>query len=273
MAKIREILAAAAGAVWTALSLGGCTAGAESLNHETGVIFEVTETGVYLAPEGTEGVSGATLIGFNGKQWLDEDGNTVLPADLEPGQVVEYSCTSVLETWPSTLSGCEQVTVTGKTEDVSELIVQWNAAQVDLSAGTDSYGMPVLQLLQESGGIASCTNPLRGSSSWSRDGSSVMQDSDHPLRWEDAHLVSVSLSAGKTLALSFSGTTGNPDSVTVLRWDASDRGSKSIPDGEAVELSDGYTFTAQSDSVYQVTARWEGEDTGGVLTWGFQTVD
>ena len=118
--------------------------------------------------------------------------------------------------------------------------------------------MPVLQLLQESGGIASCTNPLRGSSSWSRDGSSVMQDSDHPLRWEDAHLVSVSLSAGKTLALSFSGTTGNPDSVTVLRWDASDRGSKSIPDGEAVELSDGYTFTAQPDSVYQVTARWEG---------------
>ena len=43
--------------------------------------------------------------------------------------------------------------------------------------------------------------------------------------------------------------------------------------GEAVELSDGYTFTAQPDSVYQVTARWEGEDTGGVLTWGFQTVD
>ena len=35
MAKIREILAAAAGAVWTALSLGGCTAGAESLNYET----------------------------------------------------------------------------------------------------------------------------------------------------------------------------------------------------------------------------------------------
>lgn len=271
MAKIREVLAAAAGAVWAALSLGGCTAGAEAQMHETGVIFEVTDTGVYLAPEGSEGVNAATFIGFDGKAWLDEKGNTVLPADLAPGQVVEYTCTSVLETWPSTLSGCDQVTVTGQTEDVSGLIAAWNAAQAGLDTGADSYGMPVLQILQQGSQSASATTPLRGSSSWTRDGGSVMQDSDHPLRWEDAHLVTVDLSAGETLTLSFSGTDGDPDAVTVLRWDASERGSKTIPDGEPVVFSDDFSFVAQPASVYEVIAQWDGEDTGGKLTWGFQT--
>lgn len=273
MVKIRKVLAATAGAVWAALSLGGCSAGAEAVTQETGVIFEVTATGVYLAPEGTEGIGGATFIGFNGVEWLDAEGHTVLPADLAPGQVVEYSCTSVLETWPSTLSGCEQVSLTGQTEDVSDLIAQWNTAQANLSSGTDNYGMPVLQILQQNGSTSSCTMPLRGSSSWSRDGSSVMQDSDHPLRWEDAHLLTVNLGKDDTLTLSFAGTDGDPDVVTLQRWDSADRGSKSIPDGETVAVDESFTFTAQPDSVYQVIAQWDGEDVGGKLSWGFQTAE
>ena len=273
MAKIREFLAAAAGAVWTALNLGGCAAGAEGQLRETGVIFEVTGTGVYLAPEGSDGVDGATFIGFEGKAWRDEEGKTVLPDALSPGQVVEYRCDSVLETWPSTLSGCVEVTLTGETADVSELIAAWNAAQAELAGGSDSYGMPSLQLLQANGKTAGATSPLRGSSSWTREGASVMQDSDHPLRWEDAHLVAVSLSDGEMLTLSFSGAEGDPDAVRVTRWDAGERGCKSVPDGEAVALTDGFSFRAEPDSVYEVAAQWDGEDTGGRLSWGFRTVE
>ena len=274
MAKIRGLLAAAAGAVWAALSIGGCTAGAESLTRETGVIFEVTDSGVYLAPEGTDGIDGATFISFSGPEWHDAGGKDLLPEEITVGQVVSYSYASALETWPSSLYGCEEVSLTGETEDVSGLVAAWNASQAELSgASEDGYGMPTLQILQQNGKTASSTSPLRGTSSWSRDGRSVMQDSGHPLRWEDAHLVSVSLSQGTRLTLSFGGTDGAPDAVTIRRWDASDRGSRTIPDGETVDFSEGFAFEAKPDSVYEVSAQWDGEDAGGRLTWGFQTAD
>ena len=65
----------------------------------------------------------------------------------------------------------------------------------------------------------------------------------------------------------------DPDAVRVTRWDASERGCKSVPDGEAVAFSDGFSFRAEPDSVYEVIAQWDGEDTGGRLSWGFRTVE
>ena len=44
-----------------------------------------------------------------------------------------------------------------------------------------------------------------------------------------------------------------------------------VSEGEIVTLDESYTFTAKSDSVYELSATWDDETVGGTLSWGFQT--
>lgn len=272
-------IAALLGGVISVVSLAGCGVRAEELppeeqvSYETGWILQVSDTCVYMVPdEGgvPDGIGSITSVGFKDVNWQDAEGQTVSAADLSPGQQIRYNMTMVLETWPAQLYGCDSVTLTGGQADVSELVAKWNEWN-EGNGVEDPYGMPKLQVLYSDDKIASCALPLKGTSTWYNDGTGVCQDSDHPLRWKDDHLVSISLQKAAQMQLNFAAIDKAPDKVVLRCWDQSERGQTAIPEGEIVTLDESHTFTAKPDSVYELSATWDDETVGGTLSWGFQT--
>lgn len=273
-------IAALLGGVISVVSLAGCTVQAEEVvpeeivSYDTGLILEVNDWGVYVVSDSNgvpDNIGSVVGVSFKDVNWQDASGQTVSASEVQPGQQIRYNCTGVLETWPAQLMGCDSVTVTGEQADVSGLIEQWNEWNADQGV-EDPYGMPALQVLYSDDVVSSCALPLKGTSSWYKDGTGVCQDSDHPLRWSDDHLVSISLKKQKQVQLNFSAIDQAPDKIILTRWDQSERGQTSIPDGEIVTLSEDYTFMAKPDSVYELKAVWDGDEIGGTVTWGFQTV-
>ncbi len=185
-----RLAAAIAGSIMAAFSVSGCTlqpddAAAESFN--TGLIFEIMDSGVYVA---SEGIGSATYIAFDGVTWVDADGNAVTAEDLSAGQQVRYNYTAVMESWPMQLSGCSKVTVTGHTEDVSALVEEWNRAQSQLAA-EKNFGMPKLRIICEDGGKPVCYEPVRGSSVWNRGKGGMCQNSSLPICWQQERMVCI----------------------------------------------------------------------------------
>ncbi len=271
-------IAALLGGVISVVSLAGCTAQAEELlpeetiSYETGLVLEVNDWGVYVVSDVNgvpDGIGSITEIGFKDVNWQDAGGQTVSAADIQPGQQIKYNCTGVLESWPAQLTGCDSVTVTGEQADVSALIAQWNEWNAEQGV-EDPYGMPALQVLYSDDSVSCCSLPLKGSSSWYKDGTGVCQESDHPLRWSDDHLVEIALSGPTEMQLNFT-EAGDPDQLVLTCWKQSDRGQTALPDGDTVTLDEEFTFTAKPDSVYELRATWNGDDVGGTVTWGFQT--
>ncbi len=136
-----RVAAAIAGGVMAAFSIAGCGAGqnedaAES--YKTGLIFQITDSGVYVA---SEGIESATYIAFDGVSWEDSGGNAVTAEALNVGQQVRYNYTAILESWPMQLVGCSRVVVTGHEEDVRALVDEWNRTQQTSDAGTGQLSL------------------------------------------------------------------------------------------------------------------------------------
>lgn len=260
-----RLTAAIAGSIMTAFSVAGCTIQSDDAVKEsfkTGLIFQIMDTGVYVA---SEGIDSATYIAFDGVIWEDADGNAITADELSAGQQVRYNYTAVLESWPMQLSGCSKVTVTGHTEDVSALIEEWNRVQSQMSA-EENFGMPTLRIIQENGEKSVCYKPVRGSSVWNRGKSGFCQNSSLPICWQQERMVSIPSSGGK-LRVAFAGTAGTPDSIQLLRWNAGEKPGD-VPEEEI--LVPGKTFSPRSGSVYMLSAHWKREETGGKLSWGFR---
>ena len=138
---------------------------------------------------------------------------------------------SRLETWPASLLGCDKVTLTGETQDVTALLEEWNKAQANLSSDAEEDEMPSLQVSWQDGKTAACILPIRGTSSWTTEESGICQDSPCPLYWSEDHLVSASVKTGSTVSLTVTGMNRAPDTLTLIRWDESESDSSSVPDG------------------------------------------
>lgn len=260
-----RLAAAIAGSIMTDFSVAGCTLQSDDAAREsfkTGLIFEIMDTGVYVA---SEGIDSATYIAFDGVTWVDADGNTIATDALSAGQQVRYNYTSVMESWPMQLVGCSKVTVTGHTEDVSALIEEWNRTQSQLAA-EENFGMPTLRIIREDGEKSVCYKPVRGSSVWNRGKGRLCQDSSLPICWQQERMVCIPSTGGK-LRVAFAGAAGNPDSIQLLRWDADEKPG-AVPEEET--LRPGESFSPRSGSVYMLSADWKKEEIGGKLSWGFR---
>ena len=139
-----RVAAAIAGGVMAAFSVAGCGPGqnedaAES--YRTGLIFQITDSGVYVA---SEGIESATYIAFDGVSWEDSGGNVVTAETLSVGQQVRYNYTAVQESWPMQLVGCSRVVVTGHKEDVRALVDEWNRTQQTSDAGTGQLSLRLI---------------------------------------------------------------------------------------------------------------------------------
>ena len=247
-----RLAAAIAGSIMTAFSVAGCTLQSDNTvreSYKTGLIFQIVDTGVYVA---SEGIDSATYIAFDGVTWEDADGNAVSVDKLSAGQQVRYNYTAVLESWPMQLSGCSKVTVTGHTEDVSALIEEWNRVQSQMSA-EENFGMPTLRIIREDGEKSVCYKPVRGSSVWNRGKSGFCQDSSLPICWQQERMVSIPSSGGK-LRVTFAGTAGNPDSIQLLRWKTGGN-PDALPEEEILVPGEG--FLPRSGSVYMLSAAWK----------------
>lgn len=260
-----RLAAAIAGGIMTAFSVAGCGPGQDNPakeSYRTGLIFQIIDSGVYVA---SEGIDSATYIAFDGVTWEDADGNTITADALSAGQQVRYNYTAVQESWPMRLVGCSKVTVTGHTEDVTALIEEWNRAQQ--TAGEENFGMPTLRIIRDDGCRSVCYKPVRGSSVWNVGRCGVCQDSSLPICWQKERMVSIPSSGGK-LRVTFSGTAGNPDSIQLLRWDAGEKPG-AVPEQQI--LQPGSAFAPQSASIYMLSADWKNKEACGQLSWGFQT--
>jgi hypothetical protein len=280
---MRKKIAMLLGSIFSLSLLAGCgqaePAAVSCPAAITGWIVEVTDSCVYMVPDADgvpDGIGELTGIGLNAS-WQDADGAALPTTALAPGQQILCQYEDILETWPARLSGSVCVTVTGEQADVSALAAQWDDWNAE-QAAEDPYHMPTLQLLYTNGVSSVCARPLQGTSSWTYDNgdgtaSGINQDSAHPLQWTDDHLVSVDPdhTDGGTLTLSFVSDCGEPETVSVTRWDASARGTDAVSDGEPVELSAGGSLLLQADSVYEVCAVWKTDTASGTITWAFQT--
>lgn len=269
--KASRVAVAWLGSIATAFSLtalSGCTEKtSEPKSLETGVILEVTENGAYVV---SEGIGSATYIQFNDPNWQDAAGKSIDTSDLFPGQQVQYDYTSRLETWPASLLGCDKVTLTGETQDVTALLEEWNKVQADLSSDAEKDEMPSLQVSWQDGKTAACILPIRGTSSWTTEESGICQDSPCPLYWNEDHLVSASVKTGSTVSLTVTGMNRTPDTLTLIRWDESESDSSSVPDGETIKLEKGSTFSAKTGGIYELTAVWNDGIPHGSVSWGFK---
>ena len=105
------------------------------------MIFQITDSGVYVA---SEGIESATYIAFDGVSWEDSGGNVVTAETLSVGQQVRYNYTAVQESWPMQLVGCSRVVVTGHKEDVRALVDEWNRTQQTSDAGTGQLSLRLI---------------------------------------------------------------------------------------------------------------------------------
>ncbi len=258
------------GSILTMISLGGCKASEAEpeKSMDTGVILEVTDSGVYVA---SEGIESATYVAFDGVRWQDAKGRDFDKSLLAPGQQIQYNWTSALETWPASLEGCDQVTVTGEMENVTALLEQWSQAQADLKTDTDDdFQLPVLQVVWTDEKISHCVMPLKGSTVWTTDESALCQESLNPVYWSDEHLVSVDSGCGVKVQLQITGADRVPDTLRVLRWDRTLSQENSLPDEEKVDVDKDGRVTVSAGGIYEVVAEWKGEFPYGSISWGFR---
>ena len=139
-----RVAAAISGGVMAAFSVAGCGPGQNEdapESYRTGLIFQITDSGVYVA---SEGIESATYIAFDGVSWEDSGGNVVTAETLSVGQQVRYNYTAVQESWPMQLVGCSRVVVTGHKEDVRALVDEWNRTQQTSDAGTGQLSLRLI---------------------------------------------------------------------------------------------------------------------------------
>lgn len=225
------------------------------------------------------------------KDLLDENGEPIMQEDLNRGDVLRLYFSQpceIGETWPGQLfteADRAQVLRRGRPEDADKY-----QDAVDAFYHPDPLRIPYLQFTHIEG-IAACggsMDPETESYEWDctdETGEPVhlSRQADHPLLREDLSQLSFSGPAPLELQVE-----KNVLEWEVRRWDASQKGEESLPEGELVTLTPGSVAgegvepagepsdpplravaeDAAPGQVYQVTARWE----QGWVSYAFEIV-
>ena len=221
-------------------------------------IVEVTDSGLTVVETG-QSAGHVMTVGTQKPALYDQNGNVISAAALRPGQQLEVGYDgSILATFPSQVSGCEYLKLTGQEFDVTDL----QAELQSILPKAEPDPMPILQVECIGKKIACCVNAPRGTSSWVTDEEGICMDSPHPLDWPEERITSMDIPEGcKRIRLIFS---REPDSFLIRRWDISCLGD-STAEEEALTPDEEYLLPVQA-GIYEVTAEYP----EGSLSWVFR---
>ena len=213
-----------------------------------------------LLVESGAGASSAMTLNSQNIAIYDASNHPITIEDLHAGQLLEICYNGQqLNTFPSELSHCEYLRLTGEETDVSELSSQLQG----YLPHTRQDSLPTLSICY---GTEQQVTPLRGTSHWQEGEEALCQYAPHPLAWQPERMRSITLSKDRDLVhLAF--TTDFPHQLTVTRWPLTMSGDLSHQqDGEVISVKE-KAFQPQPDSLYEVTAVWP----QGQVSWAFAT--
>lgn len=204
----------------------------------------------------------------------DENGSAIDPSEIKKGDFLQVEGDGImLNSYPGQYPGITRIQkISGGTEADAE---KFDAELSQILPEKDPSEIPFLNLCYTQPNAQVTAAATQGGYTWSYvdsdgNGQNVAADSAFILDWLELNDLNTANDEGKTdLELVFS---EEPDSVTVERWPAEERGKDfggSYPEGESVSVEHAESWSipgAEAGYIYEVDAVFE----NGTVTYGFE---